>query len=80
MSVLLPGRNLTSQRAELYAAILALKLTHGSVTLASDCASVVDRATSFKQHGYRYEDIGKFDNHDLWTAFLEEVRKRPNST
>ena len=60
MSVLLPGRDLTSQRAELYAAILALKLTHGSVTLASDCASVVDRATSLKQHGYCYEDREKF--------------------
>ena len=75
MSVLLPGRDLTSQRAELYAAILALRLTHGS----SHWSAVVYRATSFKQHGYRFVDFVKFDNHDFWAAFLEEVHKRPNS-
>ena len=80
MSVLLPGRDLTSQRAELYVAVLALKLTHVSVALLNDCASVVDRATSLKQHGHRCEDVVNFDNQDLRTVFLKGFTKNRTAT
>ena len=70
---LLPGNDHTSQRAELFAAVWALKLTHGPLTICSDCASVVDRALSLKSAGYRLVDARNFDNYDLWCEFLKEV-------
>ena len=51
-ALLLPGKNRTSQRAELCAAVLALKATSGSITLVSDCANVVSIATSLPAHGF----------------------------
>ena len=52
----LPGSDHSSQRAELYAAVWALKLTHGPITIVSDCASVVDRA--FGSEEYRVQESG----------------------
>ena len=69
----LPGSDHSSQRAELYAAVWALKLTHGPITIVSDCASVVDRALALKSTGYRSQDIAFFDHFDLWQEFLSEV-------
>ena len=79
-AALLLGDDHTSQRAELYAVVLALKMTHGPVCIASDCANVVNRASSLKGSGYRVQDIASFDNYDLWHCFLEEVHKRDGAS
>ena len=72
-SCVLPGNDHTSQRAELYAAVWALKATTGPVTIASDCATVVNRALALKNHLYDCAETINFDNHDLWQLFIEEV-------
>ena len=72
---LLPGNDHTSQRAELYAVVWALKLTFGPLRIYSDCASVVDRALSLKSAGYRLDDARNFDNYDLWCEFLKEASR-----
>ena len=69
-ATLLPGSDHTSQRAELYALLLALKATRGPVRIACDCANVVDRACPLKSRGYLRSDISCFDNYDLWACFL----------
>ena len=73
-AMLLPGKDQTSQRAELYAAVLALKATSGNITLVSDCANFVSIATSLQAHGFDYDDLGALDNPDLWFCFMEELK------
>ena len=65
---------LQAEFAELYAAVLALKATSGSITLVSDCANFVNIATSLQAHDYEYEDVGALDNPDLWLSFIQEVK------
>ena len=73
ISCILSGNDHTSQRAELHAAVWALKATTGPVTIASDCATVVNRALALKNHLYDCAETVNFDNHDLWQLFIEEV-------
>ena len=73
-AMLLPGKDQTSQRAELYAAVLALKATSGNIILVSDCANFASIATSLQAHGIDYDDLGALDNPDLWFCFMEELK------
>ena len=51
----------------------ALKITSGPLTIASDYATVVNRALALKNHNYDPAETVNVDNHDLRQLFVEEV-------
>ncbi len=75
----------TSNRAELRAAIAALRLYNwrsagfGSLVIATDSAYVVDGATDWVRdwvhNGWKKRSGGKVKNRDLWDLLLGEVER-----
>ena len=67
----LPGQDCTSQRAEIYAAILAVHMTTGPISVGTDCATVLSRIQVLQAHSYDKTAACKFDNADLWCLFCD---------
>ena len=67
-ATLLPGVDQTSQRAELYAVLLALLATAGDVAIASDCQNVVAGFRLLEQVHFRLLKAECLDNRECWES------------
>ena len=79
IAVPLPGQDCTSQRAEIYAAVLAVHSTTGPIHVGTDCATVLSHIQLLKAHAYDKSVAKKFDNTDLWCLFCEVVAMHEGS-
>ncbi|CAE8588166.1 unnamed protein product [Polarella glacialis] len=64
MSFPLPGQDQSAPRSELWAAIVAIHVTTGSLTLCIDCKYVVQALLALLAHPDI--DVAHWDNSDLW--------------
>ena len=70
----LPGLQQTSQRAEIYALILASSFSARDVVVYSDCSNVVNTAHFLASHGLDPQCLGRLDHKDLWTEFCNAAK------
>ena len=70
-AVSVQGSSVNSFRCELFAVILAIHMTEGDITIASDCASVLRRAKFLQARNYQWDCVFQFENPDLWELFLK---------
>ena len=78
-TVAFSGSSVNSFRCELFALILAIHVTEGDITIASDCASVLRRADFLKARGFQWDCTFCFENPDLWDLFLHVARNHQGS-
>ena len=78
-TVAFSGSSVNSFRCELFAVILAIHVTEGDITIASDCASVLRRAEFLKARGFQWDCTFCFENPDLWDLFLHVARNHHGS-
>lgn len=75
-AALVPGLDQTSQRAELYAVLLALLATEGPITIASDCQNIVSGFALLQQNNFQLSKVQCLDNRDIWDSICENVNNR----
>ena len=63
---LLPGGDQSSVRAEIHAVFLTLALSKGDITIASDCAHVVNTFTWLQANNWSECLLRKLDSRDVW--------------
>ena len=72
----LPGTDVSSQRAEIFALALVLKHSQGSIRMASDCQNVVDIFTALQGCQFDVSHFKKLDNWDLWELVVRQAQGR----
>ena len=75
-AALLPGPDQTSQRAELYAIVLAVLATTGNITIASDCQSIVIGFALLKRVNFQLSQVQCLDNRDWWELLCTTLLSR----
>ena len=74
----LPGMFASSQRAEIWAVVLALRFSCGSIRIGSDCACVVNTFTWLAANRWEHALLASVDNADLWKVVIGLIENRPN--
>jgi ribonuclease HI len=69
----LPGLDQSSQRAELGAILLALKVTDGDAHIFTDCATIVKGFREQSRTAQGFSSLRSWDNFDLWTLIAAET-------
>ena len=69
----LPGLDQSSQRAELGAILLALKVTDGDAHIFTDCATIVKGFREQSRNAQGFSSLRSWDNFDLWTLIAAET-------
>jgi ribonuclease HI len=81
LSLALPGRVQTNQRAELYAALRVLQMCLHKVEIRTDSKYVLDGATKYRHtwrtRGWRSRRGSDLRNQDLWTELDSLLETRP---
>ena len=76
----LPGLYPSSQRAEIWAIVLALKHSCGNIRIGSDCAGVVNTFAWLAANSWEPSLLASVDNADLWMLVIELMGDRANDT
>ena len=67
------GPDHSSQRAELSALAVSLRLFNGELRIYSDCATVVKGFNILKSSGFCLDSLNKWDNFDLWAEICQSL-------
>ena len=70
-SFVLPGADVSSQRAEIFAVAMVCQDTYGPLRVASDCLSVVRTFQWLQGVGFSKQWIHKLDNWDCWVLICD---------
>ena len=75
----LRGPDHSSQRAELWALAVALKMFSGNLCVFSDCSNVVQGFHILQSSQFDISLLHSWDNFDLWTEIRESALARPGT-
>ena len=70
------GSDHSSQRAEIFALAIALRLFSGNVTVYSDCATVVKGYELLQNSGFELSVLKGWDNLDAWESVCKAETRR----
>ena len=70
------GSDHSSQRAEIFALAIALRLFSGNVTVYSDCATVVKGYELLQNNGFELSVLKGWDNLDAWESVCKAETRR----